>query len=205
MHGGHNKTRRPSVEVTWTTSAQRTRRTLVPAVKRSFNKVDFAEFSHLVEQIDISRINPNSPGDLQKKWFESLHAEIMDDVAALRKFPMRRHSSLWLNAEIRQLMKQRYFVAKQFSKNPESSELQDDLKLLRKKIKSKIRHEAKEQGLKALASKNPGEPPGEPWNFINMATFTAKAGDDSLPPLSTLNEYFASVFQSTRPLALTVP
>jgi len=38
-----------------------------------------------------------------------------------------------------------------------------------------------------------------------MATFTAKAGDDSLPPLSTLNEYFASVVQSTRPTALTVP
>ena len=38
-----------------------------------------------------------------------------------------------------------------------------------------------------------------------MATFAAKAGDDSLPPLSTLNEYFASVVQSTRPTALTVP
>jgi len=29
------------------------------------------------------------------------------------KFPMRRHSSLWFNAEIRQLMKQRDFVVKQ--------------------------------------------------------------------------------------------
>jgi len=93
------------------------------------------------------------------------------------------------------------FVAKQVRKIPGSSKLQNDLKLLRKKIKSKIRHEAKEQGLKALVSKNPREQ----WNFINMATFTAKAGDDSLPPLSTLNEYFASVVQSTRPTVLTVP
>ena len=38
-----------------------------------------------------------------------------------------------------------------------------------------------------------------------MATFTAKADDESLPQLWTLNDYFASVVQATVPNTLTVP
>jgi len=64
-----------------------------------------------------------------------------------------------------------------------------------------MRHEAKEQGLKALASKNPRDP----WNFIKLATFTGKADEESLPPLSSLNDYFASVVQATTPNTPTVP
>ena len=98
-------------------------------------------------------------------------------------------------------MKHRDFIAKQLSRNPSSSQLQDELKLLRKKIKSKIRYKAKEQGLKARASKNPRNP----WNYIKLATFTSKADEESLPPLSSLNDYFASVVQATTPNAPTVP
>jgi len=93
------------------------------------------------------------------------------------------------------------FYSKQLSRNPSSSQLQEKLKLLRKKVKSKIRHEAKEQGLKALASKNPRDP----WNYIKLATFTSKADEESLPPVSSLNDYFASVVQATTPDAPTVP
>jgi len=38
-----------------------------------------------------------------------------------------------------------------------------------------------------------------------MATFTGKADDESLPPLSSLNDYFASVVQATTPNTPTVP
>ena len=38
-----------------------------------------------------------------------------------------------------------------------------------------------------------------------MATFHGKADDDSYPPLSTLNDYFASVVQATDPTVITVP
>jgi len=68
-------------------------------------------------------------------------------------------------------------------------------------VNSKIRHEAKEQGHKALASNNSKDP----WNYIKMATFTGKTGEDSLPPLSTLNQYFATVVQATTPTSLTIP
>jgi len=54
----------------------------------------------------------------------------------------------------------------QVRKNPGSSKLQDDLKLLRKKIKRKIRHEAKEQGLKALVSKNPESRGTSTWPLL---------------------------------------
>jgi len=73
--------------------------TLVPIIKHSFNKVDFSELDDLVEQIDISHLNPNSPEHLYEEWFDSF-TEISDTVAPLRKFPMRRHRSPWLTAEI---------------------------------------------------------------------------------------------------------
>ena len=94
----------------------------------------------------LKHINPVS-GDVQEQfdlfYNNALPPETI--MPSLRKFLMRRHRSPWLNAEIRQLMKHRDFVAKQLSRNPSSSQLQDELKLLRKKVKSKIRHEAKEQ------------------------------------------------------------
>ena len=98
-------------------------------------------------------------------------------------------------------MKQRDFLAKQVSKNLGSYKLQDDLKLLRKRVTSKIWRKVKEQGLKALASNNSKDS----WNYINMTTFTGKVDDDSFPPLSTLNYYYASVVQATTPTAVTVP
>jgi len=172
---------------------------LQPIVKRSFNKVDFSALSNRVAQIDISNCDSSSPDDLLNYWQTSF-IDILDEFAPIRKFPMRRHRSPWLNGEIRELIKHRDYLAKQVHKFP-SPILEADLKIAKQRVKSRIRREAKEQGSTALTSRNPTDA----WNFIKSATFTAKGGDDILPPLQTLNNHFASVVQAAQDAPLTAP
>ena len=154
----------------------------------------------MVRQIDISTTDPNSPELLLQHW-QKAFINILDTVAPIRTFPMHRHRSPCLNAEIRELIRHRDFLAKQFKKNPGSSTLKEDLKLAQRRMKSRIRREAKEQATQALNSSNPVDA----WNYIKRATFTAKGGEDSLPPLDTLNQYFATVVQTPQNTQLVVP
>jgi len=136
----------------------------------------------------ISLHDHNSPELLLDLWQKAL-TSILDTVAPIRTFPMRRHRSPYLNGEIRELIRHRDFLSKQFKKNPGSSSLKQDLKSAQKKVKSRIRREAKEQAAQVLKSSNPADA----WNYIKRATFTNKGGEDFLPPLQSLNQFIASV------------
>ena len=123
----------------------------------------------MVRQIDISTTDPNSPELLLQHW-QKAFINILDTVAPIRTFPMHRHRSPCLNAEIRELIRHRDFLAKQFKKNPGSSTLKEDLKLAQRRMKSRIRREAKEQATQALNSSNPVDA----WNYIKRATLPLK-------------------------------
>ena len=69
----------------------------------------------------------NSPELLLDQW-QKAFSSILDTVAPIRTFPMRRHRSPYLNGEIRELIRHRDFLAKQFKKNPGSSSLKQDLR-----------------------------------------------------------------------------
>jgi len=154
----------------------------------------------MVQQIDISTTDPNSP-ELLLQHCQKAFTNVLNTVAPIRTFPMRRHRSPYLNAEIRELIRHRDFLAKQFKKNPGSSTLKEDLKLAQRRVKSRIRREAKEQATQALNSSNPVDA----WNYIKRATFTTKRSEDSLPPLDTLNQYFATVVLTPQNTQLVVP
>ena len=79
---------------------------------------------------------------------------------------MRRHRSRWLTSEIRQLIRHRDFLAKQLKMHPGSADIEADLKIAKRRVKSRIRREAKDQGSVALTSSNPTES----WNYIKRAT-----------------------------------
>ena len=147
----------------------------------------------MVQQIDISTYDHNSPELLLQQWQKEF-ITILDTVAPIRTFPMRRHQAPYLNGEIRELIRHRDFLAKKLKKNPGSSTTKEDLKLAQKRVKSRIRREAKDQATQALNSSNPADA----WNYIKRATFTTKGGEDFLPPLNTLNQYFASIVQATQ-------
>ena len=154
----------------------------------------------MVQQIDISTYDHNSPELLLQQWQKEF-ITILDTVAPIRTFPMRRHQAPYLNGEIRELIRHRDFLAKKLKKNPGSSTTKEDLKLAQKRVKSRIRREAKDQATQALNSSYPADA----WNYIKRATSTTKGGEDFLPPLHTLNQYFASVVQATQNTQLIVP
>jgi len=56
-----------------------------------------------------------------------------------------------------------------------------NLKTAQKRVKSRIRREAKDQAMSAMTSHNPADA----WNYIKRATFTANGGDDLLPMISS--------------------
>jgi len=81
---------------------------------------------------------------------------------------MRRRRSPWLNNDIRDLMIHRDNVAKLVKRDNCNPSLFEDLKRLKRQIKSRIWSEAKTQGLIALSSKNPKDP----WKFIKEVIIT---------------------------------
>jgi len=88
---------------------------------------------------------------------------------------MRQHRSPWLNNDIRDFMIHRDNVAKLTKRDNCNTSLFEDLKRLKRQRKSRIRSEAKAQGLIALSSKNPKDP----WKFIKEVTFTATGTNDN--------------------------
>jgi len=85
--------------------------------------------------------------------------------------------------------------------HPGSAAVEADLKTAERRVKSRIRREAKLQGSDAHTSTNPTDS----WNFIKMVTFTAKGGNDNLPPLHILNDHFATVVQDTNDNPHAIP
>ena len=127
-----------------------------PIFKRSFNKVDFNELAMMVQQIDISTYDENSPEDLLDKWQQAF-TDILDTVAPIKTFPMRRHRSPFITGEIRQLIRHRDYLAKQFKRNSSSTTLKQNLQTAQIRVKSRIRREAKDQAMSAMMSRNPAD------------------------------------------------
>ena len=117
---------------------------LKPIVKRYFNKVNFEELYDMVQQTDISAYEHNSPELLIQEW-QKAFTDILDTVAPVRTFPMRHHRSPYLNGEIRQLIRHRDFLEKQFKKNPGSSTLKQDLKLAQRRKVGSIERQRNRQ------------------------------------------------------------
>ena len=103
----------------------------------------------MVEQIDISTYDQSSPQSLLRQWQNSF-IDILDMVAPIKTFPMRRHRSPFLAGEIRYLIRQRDYLPKQFKKNPTSPTLKQDLKMAQRRAKSRIRREAEDQAELAM-------------------------------------------------------
>jgi retron-type reverse transcriptase len=74
-------------------------------------------------------------------------------------------------------------------KDKGSKALADELKIAKRKVKSRIRSIAKEKGSRALASTDRSEA----WSFIRAATFTTKNGDNQFVSQHALNDYFATI------------
>jgi len=160
---------------------------LQPIVKRSFAKVDYTELAARVQSIDLEQKPDSTPDALLANW-EQAFIKILDDLAPVKSLPMRRHRSPWMTAKIRQLMSFRDSLGRKMKTSP-SEQLAIQLREARKRVKSNLRREARNQGQEAMTSSDPGAS----WKFIKLATFTTKGEEPTHVPLPILNEYFSSI------------
>jgi len=164
----------------------KSRHVLEPIVKRSLRKVNFDSLRTQVAEVQLVNANNNTIDQIVEEWYRSV-VKIIDSVAPIKSFPWRRDRCPWVNDDIRQLMDKREFLVKKLKVSNEMHTC-EDLKLVRKQIKSRIRREAKIAGGKAFEERDTKKA----WNYIKSATFTHNRSAESLQDLALLNTFFAN-------------
>ena len=168
---------------------------LKPVVKRSFRRVDFDELDGKIRSIELPTDRSLDVNYILESW----HAQVMsifDVVAPLKPFPWRRNKLPWLTDEIQELIEKRDGTLARLTKpdltHPAKMILVDELKVLRKQVKSRIRRSIKDEGVAALA-KNDHK---GAWRYIKAASFKTDKSKEYYLDAATLNDYFASIIHS---------
>lgn len=165
-----------------------------PILKRSFNKVDFLSLGQQVMNIQLGNSNQNEPNLMLENW-QRAFTGLIDQVAPLKNYPMRKSKSPWITNEIRKLIEDRDMLSAQLKKAPSSIVIFEATALAKRRVKSRIKREAKNQGKEAFRS----EKPEDAWKFIKLATYTEKESSELTVGLPALNEHFATVVNSNNP------
>ena len=102
-------------------------------------------------------------------------------MAPLKPIPRHKEKTQWMNPHIKALMRHRDFVAKKVCQTGRGVE---DLKLIKKIVKSNVRRVIKTHGSKMLTDGDMRSA----WKFLREITFTMTKGTKTTMDLTTLNE-----------------
>ena len=116
--------------------------------------------------------------------------QILDELAPVKAFPRRKHNPSWVNSDIRDLMRERDAMAGQVRRTGLGL---DELQVLKKRVRSKIREAAKAHRTRLLTDQDTSVA----WKFIREVTFTTAKGAPIHVDANTLNETFASAVCSS--------
>lgn len=167
-----------------------------PMLRRSFKSTDMRALKDRAKLITLSDKNKDDPDALVTEWQSSM-IEILDDLAPVRPYPMRRRKCPWMNGDVRKRIADRDKVAKILqSKKPEDHDyegLTKTLSKLKKSAKSRLRRAAKNYGVEALA----GNDHKSAWKLIREVTLTTSTSERSSIDPKTLNESLAKTVTST--------
>ena len=130
---------------------------------------------------------------LLQVW-ESSITKILNGLAPIKSFPLRKREVPYIHSEVLSLMKTRNKMEVQCKANPNNTYLWTQLKNMRKKVKSHLRRLSKLHGQKLLKASNNTK---KAWKFIRETTFTVKnKSKPSIDPV-ILNEFFSSLVQDS--------
>ena len=152
---------------------------IIPVQKRTFKHVDLSQLKRRLKSIQLTDTNLSSgPDSLLTEWEEQVF-KVLDDLAPVRNFPRRRHTLPWITINIKKMISQRNKLARRLKQNPteESDKHWDELKTLKRNIKSHIRAEAKKFGLEKLQ----GNDHKAIWKFIKDISFTQSKSKSLIP------------------------
>ena len=161
------------------------RHILEPVMKRSLRKVDFDTVRNTVAMIQLKDLTTCSIDEILSDWYCSI-TKIIDSVAPLKSYPWRKSRSPWITEDIRQLMDRRESLVREVKRSNEKHSC-DELKVVKKQIKSRIRRETRNAGLQALQDRDTKKA----WQFIKSATFTQDKNSETLQDLHVFNAFFA--------------
>lgn len=172
---------------------------LEPILRRSFKKVDFNQLGNRVVDIVIPPLdsldylvdNSVKLDTIVQCWHQQF-TTILDEVAPIKPYPMRRHISPFITAAIQTMIRRRDLVAHQLTTNSDSQPLKDELSLLRRQVKSRMRREAKNAG--SIAFTNPDA--RQAWKFIRQVTFSEKSSECPAIDPRIINEFFGETVKS---------
>jgi len=153
-----------------------------PVMKRSFNKVNLDSLSLRISSISIE--NSDDPSTMVED-FNNRVISILDDIAPKKAYPWRKNKLPWMTKEIKSEITNRDALSRQFKKQP-TDHLAECLRIATKRIRSVIRHEAKNEGRAALRENNHRNA----WRFIKQATFTNRSQQKLQISPKLLNDFF---------------
>jgi hypothetical protein len=160
---------------------------LQPIFKRSYKGINKDELMSRISSINVA---PNLQAeDATNQWYDTVN-EILDDLAPVRRLPMRRNRSPFVTYEVRCLMHKRDKLARLSAVRNLTSEEIILFNMLKRKVVSKMRRVAKNLGESAL---QPGSNSHQTWKFISGLMFNAKGGGKQYIDADKLNEHFASI------------
>lgn len=161
---------------------------LQPVIKRSLNKIDYDKLNIEMSNIKLTAqvVEMSDPDAMLDHWHKSF-MNILDTVAPVKSYPMRKNRCVWLNHHVRTLIEDRDRTARQLKSDPFNIELKKQLQTLKKKAKSNLRRAARQYGEDLLQERKTRHA----WSFIREVTHTTGKKERASIDPNALNDFFA--------------
>jgi hypothetical protein len=111
--------------------------TPTPVLKRSYRTINYDHMKTLVSEIQLNNELAANPDKALNHWHSSMLL-ILEAVAPLKSYPMKRIKLITINADIKLLLDHRRWLANKVFKDPNNVSLQQELRTTRKRVKSNI-------------------------------------------------------------------
>ena len=153
----------------------------IPVLKRSFKRIDYDLLQSKVAAISLPDPQEHDTNNLVNSWHSSF-INILDEAAPIKNIPRKKHSIPWISPATKKIISDRNTLAKHLtsSSTQNKPDHHNMLKVLKRRIKSRIRRESKEHG-KQILQENDRK---EVWKFIRNTRFSVTKGQSNLidPP-----------------------
>jgi hypothetical protein len=167
-----------------------------PVIKRNYKKVDIDDLGIKIKAIELPDDDTTSVNVLLNSWHFEV-TNLLDTVAPFQKLPYRKKSLPCMNKDLRKMIAHQHSTARRIVKHPSLVSEADHavLHTLKRKVKSQLRYATKQYGTKVLKAHDHKTA----WNFIRSTTFTSSKGPTTPVDITKMNDYMATVVQSTSP------
>lgn len=161
---------------------------LQPVYKRSFKKVNMTLLKDKARNIHLEDLNDN-PDELVQEWNHKF-IQILDELAPVKPYPMKKHRIDWFNDEIKELQKKRDVLAKNLKRQETASDNEkENLRIAKRQVKNAVRRASRQYGLEVLGTKDSRKA----WKFLKDSTFTTRGSIPTKVNLDQANDYFANL------------